>query len=326
MHNNTEIIVAIRCITYNHEPYIRDCLDGFVMQKTNFKFVAIVHDDASTDGTANIIKEYAEKYPDIIKPIFEIENQYSKKDGSLQRIMNDAIEATGAKYVAMCEGDDYWIDPYKLQKQVDFMEANPDYVLTCHGYDVYDMNDKIFSKDYVTIQLNESDLHDGINFTNEENLKIWFTKTLTLLIKRSALFNLPSSNIYKYWRDVHRSYFLLKQGPGYYMPFKGGVYRCHNGGVYGSLTNLEKDITNLKVWNELLRNNQEDSTLRNFYKIKHDEFRNYLRYKVQTRQGKSVLKYIYKLLLLDYQYGGIAECIESSKKLLLTIYYLLCKK
>lgn len=136
--NNSKILVAIKCITYNHEPYIRECLEGFIMQKTNFKFVAIVHDDASTDGTANIIKEYAEKYPDIIKPIFEIENQYSKKDGSLQRIMNDAIEATGAKYVAMCEGDDYWIDPYKLQKQVDFMEANPDYSMCFHGAEIKD--------------------------------------------------------------------------------------------------------------------------------------------------------------------------------------------
>ena len=72
-------LVAIQCITYNHEPYIRDALEGFVMQKTDFPFVAIVHDDASTDKTADIIREYAEKYPDIIKPIFETENQYSKR-------------------------------------------------------------------------------------------------------------------------------------------------------------------------------------------------------------------------------------------------------
>jgi len=101
------------------------------MQKTNFPFVAIVHDDASTDGTAAIIREYAEKYPDIIKPIYETENQYSKQDGSLGRIMNAAIEATGAKYIAMCEGDDYWIDPLKLQKQVDFLESHPDYGMSC---------------------------------------------------------------------------------------------------------------------------------------------------------------------------------------------------
>lgn len=123
----THPLVAIRCITYNHKPYIRDCLDGFVMQQTNFPFVAIVHDDCSTDGTADIIREYAEKYPDIIKPIYESENQYSKHDGSLDRIMTDAIDKTRAKYIALCEGDDYWTDPHKLQRQVDFMEAHPEY-------------------------------------------------------------------------------------------------------------------------------------------------------------------------------------------------------
>lgn len=119
-------LVAIRCITYNHELYIRDALDGFIMQKTDFPFVAIVHDDASTDGTADIIREYVAEYPDIIKPIYETENQYSKKDGSIQRIMQKACEETGAKYIALCEGDDFWTDPFKLQKQVDILEANPE--------------------------------------------------------------------------------------------------------------------------------------------------------------------------------------------------------
>ena len=86
--DNQDIKVTIRCITYNQKDYIRQCLDGFVMQRTNFRFEAIVHDDASTDGTAEIVREYAEKYPDIVKPIFETENQYSKHDGSLGRIMN----------------------------------------------------------------------------------------------------------------------------------------------------------------------------------------------------------------------------------------------
>lgn len=96
------------------------------MQKTNFRFEAIVHDDASTDRTADIIREYAAKYPNVIKPIYETENQYSKHDGSLDRIMDAAC--TG-KYIARCEGDDYWIDPLKLQKQVDFLEANPEHSL-----------------------------------------------------------------------------------------------------------------------------------------------------------------------------------------------------
>ena len=116
-------LVTIRCLVYNHEPYLRQCLEGFVMQKTNFYFEAIVHDDASTDGSAEIISEYADKYPDIIKPIFEKENLFSKKDGSLSRVMN---EHTHGKYIANCEGDDYWTDPLKLQKQVDILEQNPE--------------------------------------------------------------------------------------------------------------------------------------------------------------------------------------------------------
>lgn len=121
--NSQELIVSVNCIAYNQEKYIKDCLEGFVMQKTTFHFEAIVHDDASTDGTIEIIKEYAEKYPDIIKPIFEKDNQWSKNDGSLDKIMQDACKG---KYIAFCEGDDYWIDPYKLQKQVDYLEAHPE--------------------------------------------------------------------------------------------------------------------------------------------------------------------------------------------------------
>lgn len=125
MSKEQPILVAIHCLVYNHEPYLCDCLEGFVMQKTNFRFVAIVHDDVSTDKSAEIIREYAEKYPDIIKPIFETENQYFKPGRALDKIMNDAIDSTSAKYVAMCEGDDYWTDPYKLQKQVNLLEEHP---------------------------------------------------------------------------------------------------------------------------------------------------------------------------------------------------------
>lgn len=89
------------------------------MQKTNFSYEIIIHDDASTDCSAEIIREYAERYPDIIKPIFEAENQYCKRDGSIQRIMNEAIDPA-VKYIALCEGDDYWTDSNKLQNKLIF--------------------------------------------------------------------------------------------------------------------------------------------------------------------------------------------------------------
>lgn len=129
MNKNESLpLVSIRCLVYNHEPYLRDCLNGFIMQKTDFPFEAVIHDDCSTDHSANIIREYAEKYPDIIKPIYESANLYSKHDGSLGRCVNAAC--TG-KYVALCEGDDYWTDPLKLQKQVSFLESHPDYSMCC---------------------------------------------------------------------------------------------------------------------------------------------------------------------------------------------------
>lgn len=138
---NKSPLVSIKCLVYNHEPYLRQCLEGFVMQKTTFPFEAIVHDDASTDGSAAIIREYAAKYPDIIKPIYETENQYSKHDGSLRRVV-EAVISPFSKYLAICEGDDYWTDPLKLQKQVDFLEDNPEYVLVYTGAEKVDADSK----------------------------------------------------------------------------------------------------------------------------------------------------------------------------------------
>lgn len=113
--------VSILCTAYNHEKYIRQTLESFLMQKTNFKYEVLIHDDASTDNTAVIIKEYEEKYPNIIKSIYQKENQYSKGISIISTYLYP--EARG-KYIALCEGDDYWTDPLKLQKQFDALEAN----------------------------------------------------------------------------------------------------------------------------------------------------------------------------------------------------------
>ena len=130
-----EIMVSVYCTAYNHEKYIRDALEGFVNQKTNFKYEVLVHDDASTDNTAKIIKEYEKKYPDIIKPIYQKENQFSK--GKAISLILDKL-AKG-KYIALCEGDDYWIDENKLQIQVDYMEEHPDCTFCFHNANIYDM-------------------------------------------------------------------------------------------------------------------------------------------------------------------------------------------
>lgn len=124
-----DVLVSIDCITYNQEKYIAQAIESFLMQETDFAFEILIHDDCSTDNTVPIVKAYEKKYPNIIKVIYEKENQYSK--GRQVSEINCA-NARG-KYIAVCEGDDYWTSPYKLQKQVDFMEKHPEYSLCTHA-------------------------------------------------------------------------------------------------------------------------------------------------------------------------------------------------
>ena len=128
---DSDIMVSICCITYNQASYIRDALEGFVNQKTDFAYEVLIHDDASTDGTADIIREYADRYPDLIFPILQTENQYSKGLTNVSGTFN--FPRARGKYIAMCEGDDYWTDDRKLQKQVDYLEANPGCSLCFHS-------------------------------------------------------------------------------------------------------------------------------------------------------------------------------------------------
>lgn len=220
------LMVTVRCVTYNHEAYIRRCLDGFVMQKTGFRFEAIVHDDASTDGTAAIIREYARKYPEIIKPIYETENQYSKHDGSLRRIMD---ANTHGKYVAFCEGDDYWTDPYKLQKQVDFLETHPEFVMCSHRFNQYIQETGVMVTD------DDADFH-GAEY-DLENLICgrWYTQTLTVMYRRDAL-DREQYDKYSKTLDITLFYTLLRNGKGYCLPDVMAVYRVHSGGVWSEVS------------------------------------------------------------------------------------------
>lgn len=179
-----EIMVSISCITYNHAPYIRQCLDGFLMQKTNFNFEVLIHDDASIDGTTEIIKEYETRYPDIIKPMYEEENQWVKgRRGS--KVFN--FPRAKGKYIAMCEGDDYWIDPLKLQKQVDFLENNPNCQLLTHGAKLIEASTSRLLKNHViSSKVSYFSIKDAILGYGHK------TCTMTFMFRRGIVENLPS--------------------------------------------------------------------------------------------------------------------------------------
>lgn len=152
-------LVSVCCITYNHAPYISQCVDGFLMQKTSFPFEIIINDDCSNDGTTEILKDYAIKYPDLIHLILHDENQYSK---GIRRILATFVYPVAkGKYIALCEGDDYWIDPYKLQKQVDFLEENTNYGLVYTNYKKYIQENQSF----IEGQSKQSDF-DRLLFSN----------------------------------------------------------------------------------------------------------------------------------------------------------------
>lgn len=151
-------LVSVVSITYNHEPYIRDCLEGFLMQKTNFPVEVIIHDDASTDHTADIIREYYEKRPDLFHVIIERENQYSQH----KSVSLPLYQQAKGKYIALCEGDDYWTDSLKLQKQFDFMESHPDYSCCFHNVMIKNTRNNSEKKYYKKRIKREWDLRDII--------------------------------------------------------------------------------------------------------------------------------------------------------------------
>ncbi len=130
-----DITVTVSCIAYNHEKYISDAIEGFLMQKTDFLYEVFIHDDASTDRTAEIVRQYEKKNPDKVKGIYQKKNQYSQGASIIFDIL---LPMSHGKYIALCEGDDYWKDPCKLQKQVEAMERHPECAICAHGAIVVD--------------------------------------------------------------------------------------------------------------------------------------------------------------------------------------------
>lgn len=233
-------LISICCLTYNHALYIGQCLDGFIMQKTDFPIEVLIHDDASTDGTQDIIREYQRKYPDIIKPVYQSENQYLK--GVKISLVYNYPRAKG-KYIAFCEGDDYWTDPYKLQKQIAFLECHPEYTMCSHQYKLYFQKEKIMDKEIRPI----GHFSDGMSFDLSFLIRGgWLFQPLSVVYRKSAL-DLDTYSKYKIHIDAVLFYAILKKGKGYCMPDVMGVYRIHDTGVWSSLNLNAQRMFSLKA-------------------------------------------------------------------------------
>lgn len=216
-------LVSILCDAFKHEAYLRDALEGFLSQITTFPFEIIVHEDASPDGTPAVLKEFESKYPLLIKPIYQTENQYSKI--STRGIWGEhTFPLAKGKYIALCEGDDYWIDPNKLQKQVDFLETNPDYVITWTDF-LNRKGDELVPNDF-------KDTLPAVYTIDFNSIFVpYCTYTLTSLFRRSAV-NPADFKNFQYLKDNTLYGLVLCHGKGAFLNFQGGVYRWHAGGIY----------------------------------------------------------------------------------------------
>jgi len=226
------------------------------MQQCDFEFEILIHDDASTDGTASIIQEYHSRYPSVIKPILQVENQYSKGVRGINLIYN--FPRAEGRYIAMCEGDDYWTDPLKLQKQVSILETNENYSLVVGGY----CSKHEYTKEKQNIIKESSkDCEDknGYSFNLHDTYKHWNTKLLTaVFINDDNVFSRLAE--YKYNRDVHLFYHLLKYGDGFYITQVLGVHRIHEGGVHSMVDKRKLAVGGFYIYKELYEKNKDEYT------------------------------------------------------------------
>lgn len=239
---NEEIKVSICCLTYNHEKFINDTLKGFVSQKTSFKYEVLIHDDASTDGTAGIIREYEEKYPHIIKPIYQAENQYSK---GIKISMTYNFSRAKGKYIAMCEGDDFWIDEFKLEKQINYMEEHRKCMFCFTNGQILDMANQGTIKKFIPQDIESKKIYNLTkkDYNVGEVARLGFIPTASFVFRTECIDMFPS-----YYDDLcpagDMKYKLYCTAMGYahFIDDETCVYRMNvSGSAMTNWGNLKKE-------------------------------------------------------------------------------------
>ena len=242
-------LLRVFLMTYNHVKFIRYCLNGILMQRTDFPFEIYIQDDCSTDGTSDIIREYANKYPNITVGIHS-ENLYTK--GQLKEKMIFNMKNHNCKYLAFCEGDDYWIDPYKLQIQVGFLEKHSDFSICSGGW----ITNNCFNGNQ---EINIREGFTGIEYDFATAHKIlYLILNLTRVWRADATPEFETVKKYKYFRDIHLEYYILTKGKGYFFSRIFGVYNKHQGGVFSRASTLSQITTDYRVYEELYRETRDE--------------------------------------------------------------------
>lgn len=235
-------LVSIVSIAYNQEKYIGEALESFVTQKTNFDFEIIIADDCSTDSTPTIIQSYCQKYPHLFKPILRTKNI------GVQKNLIDAMRAASGTYIALCEGDDYWTDPEKLQLQVNFLEKHTGYALCFHAVRVFYENNEKPEYIFPTIT-------DRTQFTANSLLKSNFIQTNSVMYRRQSYEVMPEDMILPLDWYFHLYHALF--GEIGYIDTVMSAYRRHPGGIWWESANhmeviwKKYDLAHIAFYNEI---------------------------------------------------------------------------
>lgn len=250
-------MVSVKMITYNHENFIAQAIESILMQETNFKFELIIADDCSPDKTEEIVKNIIATNPkgSLIKYFRHEQNIGIRSNGMF------ALNQCHGKYIALCEGDDYWTDQFKLQKQIDFLESHLEVSVCFHEYLVLNgsslLPSKYDSKSGLSVKL------ENFFFNSYNDSKYWVTQPLTSVFRRSSL-NLSIFSQYKKFKDYHLFYHLLQSGSGYYMSDLMGVYRQHQLGIFTSSSKLSRMKEDYQIKQEIYIVNN-DLTYKSYY-------------------------------------------------------------
>jgi hypothetical protein len=257
-NNDNKLSVAIWMVTFNHQEYIKAAIDSVLMQKTNFKYKLFIGEDNSTDRTRDICCDFKNLYPEKIELIINETNLGAIKNG--RQIYYKCIES-GAKYIAILEGDDYWTDPNKLQKQVDFMESNLGVSVCFHDYMLLNGSYLTYSK----LDINNSRPVDlpSFYFNSFKDSNFWISQPLTAVFRVSSL-DPKIFDLYKNFKDYHLFYHLFQVGKGYYISEVMGVYRQNQLGVFTSSSKLSRMKEDYEIKQEIYIINN-DLTYKSYY-------------------------------------------------------------
>lgn len=271
------------------------------MQETSFPVEILIHDDASTDGTDTIIKEYAGRYPEIIFPLYESENQFSKGKCSLLDYEYNYSRARG-KYIAYCEGDDYWTDPHKLQKQVVFMEDHPECSVTFHDFDTWYCEDNRLERNSCRICFEKND--EPLKLSLFLFFRRWITQPCTMVFRIDFLPNVKDLP-YRYYRDQHEIFHLLKAGDGYVLNFNGAVRTKHSGGIHSGMNScINESALAVSIAEELYQYNPMDEVKK--FLLDSLDWAISLRSN-QKRFNAERIKYIIKRFKLSYSIKSLVK-------------------